>query len=246
MTLAILARPTHRALSSPAARSRWPGAGCAGLPKRSKPPQPRSVTRRSAGATSPDNTSKGLHRYGWLEVTSNAENAGFASGSNQGDAAARHEIVVFLNNDTVLAPGWARRPGRAVQRCRHRRDRPSVELRVRPAAGRGNPLSTGPDGRHAPLRSSLACRPPRSAQRRCDPTDLIVLAASANLARKLPLPRALEWSARLRQAGRHHVRGRARRTQARAGQHLPDTAGLPRLRPRDGLRHHRRDRIAVL
>lgn len=42
----------------------------------------------------------------WLTVVSNATNLGFARACNQGAAVASGDVVVFLNNDTVLAPGW--------------------------------------------------------------------------------------------------------------------------------------------
>ena len=53
-----------------------------------------------------DGTAAGLRRYPWIEVITNAENRGFAPACNQGAAAARHDVVVFLNNDTVVPPRW--------------------------------------------------------------------------------------------------------------------------------------------
>jgi GT2 family glycosyltransferase len=41
-----------------------------------------------------------------VRVISNDENLGFAAANNQGVAAARGEIVVLLNNDTIVTPGW--------------------------------------------------------------------------------------------------------------------------------------------
>jgi GT2 family glycosyltransferase/tetratricopeptide (TPR) repeat protein len=55
---------------------------------------------------STDATATQLPRYPWVEVISNAENRGFAGGCNQGAAAARHDLLVFLNNDTVLSGKW--------------------------------------------------------------------------------------------------------------------------------------------
>lgn len=36
----------------------------------------------------------------------NARNRGFAAGTNQGLAIARGDILVLLNNDTIVPPGW--------------------------------------------------------------------------------------------------------------------------------------------
>ncbi len=55
---------------------------------------------------SEDHTPRGLRTYGWLQVITNAENRGFAAGCNQGAAAASGDVLVFLNNDTVLVPQW--------------------------------------------------------------------------------------------------------------------------------------------
>jgi len=60
---------------------------------------------------STDDTSKGLRWYPWVNVVSNVTNLGFPAACNQG---ARHadrpaedeDVVVFLNNDTVLAGRW--------------------------------------------------------------------------------------------------------------------------------------------
>ena len=55
---------------------------------------------------STDATPRRLARYPWIEVVTNDENHGFAGGCNDGAAAARHDIVIFLNNDTVLTGRW--------------------------------------------------------------------------------------------------------------------------------------------
>lgn len=53
-----------------------------------------------------DGTAEGLRAFPRIEVRSNAENRGFAAGCNQGAAGATTDVVVFLNNDTVVPPGW--------------------------------------------------------------------------------------------------------------------------------------------
>jgi len=55
---------------------------------------------------STDATARRLGRYPWIDVVTNEENRGFAGGCNDGAALARHDIVVFLNNDTVLSGRW--------------------------------------------------------------------------------------------------------------------------------------------
>jgi GT2 family glycosyltransferase len=44
--------------------------------------------------------------HAWLEVLRNPANVGYLASVNRGARAARGEILVFLNNDTILLRGW--------------------------------------------------------------------------------------------------------------------------------------------
>lgn len=55
---------------------------------------------------STDGTGGGIRRFPWVRVVTNPENRGFAAGCNQGAALASRDVVVFLNNDTLLAGRW--------------------------------------------------------------------------------------------------------------------------------------------
>lgn len=45
-------------------------------------------------------------RYKRVRVIKNSYNSGFARGSNQGAAVAGGQLLLFLNNDTIVTSGW--------------------------------------------------------------------------------------------------------------------------------------------
>jgi GT2 family glycosyltransferase/glycosyltransferase involved in cell wall biosynthesis len=59
---------------------------------------------------STDGTPEELRRFAqarpWVKLVLNETNLGFAAGNNAGLAAATGEILVMLNNDTQVSPGW--------------------------------------------------------------------------------------------------------------------------------------------
>jgi GT2 family glycosyltransferase len=55
---------------------------------------------------STDATGEELAKYPWVDVVSNDENRGSARGCNQGAAVARGDVIVFLNNETIVHGGW--------------------------------------------------------------------------------------------------------------------------------------------
>jgi GT2 family glycosyltransferase/tetratricopeptide (TPR) repeat protein len=53
-----------------------------------------------------DGTARGLARYPWVTVVSHPQNLGFAAGCNSGTAVAGGDVVIFLNNDTLVPARW--------------------------------------------------------------------------------------------------------------------------------------------
>jgi N-acetylglucosaminyl-diphospho-decaprenol L-rhamnosyltransferase len=45
-------------------------------------------------------------KYPFIRLIRNEENTGFPRACNQGVDAAAHDLIVLLNNDTIVAPGW--------------------------------------------------------------------------------------------------------------------------------------------
>jgi GT2 family glycosyltransferase len=55
---------------------------------------------------SPDTTGEVLSRCPGIRYVRNEQNRGFLDTANRGAAEARGELLLFLNNDTVVLPGW--------------------------------------------------------------------------------------------------------------------------------------------
>jgi GT2 family glycosyltransferase/glycosyltransferase involved in cell wall biosynthesis len=55
---------------------------------------------------SPDETGEQLRRVEGVRVVTTPENLGFIGACNAGAATARADVLVFLNNDTEVTPGW--------------------------------------------------------------------------------------------------------------------------------------------
>ena len=75
----------------------------------------RSIVRHGADASfeiivvddvSPDESIATLTKIGGLRLLRNHENLGFIGSCNAGVAIARGPLVLFLNNDTQVTPGW--------------------------------------------------------------------------------------------------------------------------------------------
>jgi GT2 family glycosyltransferase len=90
----------------------------------------------------------GLARAKAIRLIRNERNASFAASINQGSRLARGKILVWLNNDAVVAPEWLER----LEDC----------LRRHPRAAAAGPCTNDPESgsgrgaRHAPRAADLA------------------------------------------------------------------------------------------
>ena len=96
------------------------------------------VDNASSDAT-PEYLRETAERDPRIRTIFNAENRGFAAANNQGIAASRGEVVVLLNNDTVVPPGLL---GRLV---RHLERDPSIGLLCPTTNFCGNEARVEPD-----------------------------------------------------------------------------------------------------
>ena len=111
----------------------------------------------------------------------NAENRGFAAANNQGIAAARGEIVVLLNNDTVVPPGLIGRLARHLERD------PSIGLLCPTTNFCGNEARVEPDYTAISGLPAYAAR--RAAEQRGRVFDIGVAAMYCVAARRAVLDR---------------------------------------------------------
>ena len=105
---------------------------------------------------SEDFTAAGLKQFPWVQVISNEVNQGFAIACNQGAAAATGDVVVFLNNDTLLPIQVARWSAVAIRRRVGICYRPPLEHGLRAANGRRRKLRNGLDVRTPPVGQAMA------------------------------------------------------------------------------------------
>ena len=82
---------------------------------------------------SPENIAQTLNVVNGVRFERNAQNLGFIGTCNRGAELARGEVLVFLNNDTIVTPGWL--------------DALLMALQEQPAAGMVGAKLIYPDGR---------------------------------------------------------------------------------------------------
>ncbi len=71
-----------------------------------EPPFELIVVDNASGDGSCEYLEEMAERDARVRLLANEENAGFPAACNQGLAAARGEMLVLLNSDTIVAPGW--------------------------------------------------------------------------------------------------------------------------------------------
>ena len=139
----------------------------------------------------------------------NAENRGFAAANNQGIAAARGEIVVLLNNDTVVPPGLIGRLARHLERD------PSIGLLCPTTNFCGNEARVEPD--YTEISGLPAYRRP---PRRRVPRARLRYLRRRHVLRRCSPSRPRDGRSARRGLWHRHVRGRRLRG-AHAGRRLP-------------------------
>ena len=77
-----------------------------GVPRLAAPEHPARRSGDSGRQRVHRRNGPGLAERPWVEVITNPDNHGFAGGCNDGARGPRAEIVVFLNNDTVVPQSW--------------------------------------------------------------------------------------------------------------------------------------------
>ena len=188
-----------------------------------------------ADDASPEPLAPALAEVTGVRIERNPENLGFLHTCNRAAGLARGEVLVFLNNDTIVTAGLARRAARGLPPAARRgARRRQARLPRRPAAG---------GRRHRLARRQRVERRPR---RRSGPARVQLPARGRLLLRRLPRRpgRAVRVAGRLRCALRPRVlRGhRSRLRGARRGA----PGDLPAARDRRPLRRtdlgHRRRR----
>jgi GT2 family glycosyltransferase/glycosyltransferase involved in cell wall biosynthesis len=97
------------------------------------------VVDNASGDSTPELLREAAAEDRRIRTIFNAENRGFAAANNQGIAASRGEIVILLNNDTVVPPGLV---GRLV---RHLQRDPSIGLLCPTTNFCGNEARVEPD-----------------------------------------------------------------------------------------------------